>query len=136
MIISLNFCLSGELLAINYFKNSIMWFNFVNLFINGLVLGFVAFNTMALVTHKSMGMSLTYGFILYSISMQWIFSGGFILELLYLDTASPIIKAVKFFFNLYPSFHFSKIFTNVVRKADYHMDTFQNRYVAGTTFKF
>jgi len=79
MAISFNFCLSGELLAINYFKNSIMWFNFLNLLVNGLVLGFVAFNTMALVTHKSMGMSLTYGFILYSISMQWIFSGGFIL---------------------------------------------------------
>lgn len=87
---------------------------------------------MALVTRKNMGMSLTYGFILYSISMQWIFSGGLILELLYLDSASPIIKMVKYFFNLYPSFHFSKIFTNIVRKADYHMDTFQNRYVKGS----
>lgn len=136
MIISVNFCISGEVLGINYFRNSIMWFNFVNLFVNGLVLGFVAFNTMALVTHKNMGMSLTYGFILYSISMQWIFSGGFILELLYLDSASFIIKAVKVFFNLYPSFHFSKIFTDVVRKADFHVDTLQNRYVPGTGFYF
>lgn len=135
-IISINFCLSGQLLGINFFVKSIWWFNFLNLFINGLVLGFVSFNTMAVVTHKSMGMSLTYGFILYSISMQWIFSGGFILELLYLDTASPIVKTVKYFFNLYPSFHFSKIFTDVVRKADYHMDTYQNRYVSGTGFYF
>lgn len=107
----------------NFFINSLFWFNFSILFINGLVLGFVAFNTMALVTHKNMGMSLTYGFILYSISMQWIFSGGFILELLYLDSASPIVKALKYFFNLYPSFHFSKIFTNIARKADNHVDT-------------
>jgi hypothetical protein len=123
-IISFNFCLFGQILGNNFFVNSISWFNFLNLFINGLVLGFVSFNTMAFVSHKSMGMSLTYGFILYSISMQWIFSGGFILELLYLDSASFIIKAVKFFFNLYPSFHFSKIFTDVVRKADFHIDTF------------
>jgi len=64
---------------VNFFRNSIIWFNFVILFINGLVLGLVSFNTMALVTHKNLGMSLTYGFILYSISMQWIFSGGVIL---------------------------------------------------------
>ena len=49
------------------------------IFVNGLVLGLIAFNVMALVNHKSLGMSVTYGFILYSISMQWIFSGGFIL---------------------------------------------------------
>ena len=136
MVISLNFCIGGWILRINYFTQSLWWFNFATLLINGLVLGFVSFNTMALVNHKSMGMSLTYGFILYSISMQWIFSGGFILEILYLDTASPIVKAVKLFFNLYPSFHFSKIFSNVVRKADYHVDTLQNRYVPGTGFFF
>lgn len=84
---------------------------------------------MAIVTHKSLGMSIIYGFILYSISMQWIFSGGFVLELLYLDTASLIIKLVKLFFNLYPSFHFSKIFNNIVRMADFHVDTYENRYV-------
>ena len=87
---------------------------------------------MALVSQKSMGMSLTYAFILYSISIQWIFSGGFILELLYLDSASWIIKCVRIFFNFYPSFHFSKIFTDIVKKADSHIDTYQNRYVKGT----
>lgn len=122
-IISFNFCISGEILMVNFFRNSIFWFSFVILFINGLVLGLVSFNTMALVTHKNLGMSLTYAFILYSISMQWIFSGGVILEFLYLDSASPIVKAVKYFFNLYPSFHFSKIFNNIVRKADSHIDT-------------
>jgi hypothetical protein len=84
---------------------------------------------MALVTHKNLGMSIIYGFILYSISMQWIFSGGFVLEFIYLDSASLLIKMVKVIFNLYPSFHFSKIFNNIVRKADYHIDTFANRYV-------
>ena len=64
---------------VNFFRNSIIWFNFVILFINGVVLGLVSFNTKALVTHKNLGMSLTYAFILYSISMQWIFSGGVIL---------------------------------------------------------
>jgi len=122
-IISINFCISGEILMVNFFRNSIIWFSFVILFINGLVLGLVSFNIMALVTHKNLGMSLTYAFILYSISMQWIFSGGVILEFLYLDSANLIVKAVKFFFNLYPSFHFSKIFNNIVRKADSHIDT-------------
>lgn len=121
---------------VNFFRNSIIWFSFVILFINGLVLGLVSFNTMALVTHKNLGMSLTYAFILYSISMQWIFSGGVILEFLYLDSASLIVKAVKFFFNLYPSFHFSKIFNNIVRKADSHIDTLENRYVKGTQFEY
>jgi len=91
---------------------------------------------MALVQNKNMGISLTYAFILYSIAIQWIFSGGFILQLLYLDSASFTIKAIRYFFNLYPSFHFSKIFADIVSKADYHVDTYQNRYVKGTSFKF
>jgi hypothetical protein len=113
-----------------------MWFTFVSIFINGLVLGLIAFNVMAMVQSKNLGMSLTYGFILYSIAMQWIFSGGFVLELLYLDTAGFTVKMIKLFFNLYPSFHFSKIFTNISRKADNHIDTLENRYVNGTEFKF
>lgn len=121
---------------VNFFHNSLLWFNFLILFINGLVLGLVAFNIMALVGQKSLGMSLTYAFILYSISMQWIFSGGVILEFLYLDSASDIVKAVRYFFDLYPSFHFSKIFSNIVRKADSHLDTLENRYVKGTSFVY
>ena len=136
LVISINFCIAGEILRINYFVFSVFWFNLIVLFFNGLILGLVSFVTMALVGHKNMGMSIIYAFILYSISIQWIFSGGFILELLYLDSASWLIKSVRFFFNLYPSFHFSKIFSNIVRKADYHMDTLQNRYVKGTQFKF
>lgn len=81
-------------------------------------------------------MSITYAFILYSISMQWIFSGGILFEFLYMDSASLIVKAIKYFFNLYPSFHFSKIFGNIARKADYHVDTLQSRYVEGASFKF
>ena len=77
--ISINFCIGGEILKINYFMNSLFWFNFLTIFFNGLILGLVALNAMAIVTHKSLGMSLIYGFILYSISMQWIFSGGFVL---------------------------------------------------------
>lgn len=79
LIISINFCISGEIFMVSFFHNSIIWFNFLILFINGLVLGLVAFNIMALVAQKNLGMSLTYAFILYSISMQWIFSGGVIL---------------------------------------------------------
>lgn len=130
------FCLSGLVLRVNYFYNSLIWFTFLTLFLNGVVLGLIAFNVMALVRTKGLGMSLIYAFILYSISMQWIFSGGLILEFLYLDSASTIVKCVKFFFNLYPSFHFSKIFTNIIRKADSHMDTYENRYVNGTQFTY
>lgn len=79
LIVSINFCIAGEVCKVNFFRNSIIWFNFLILFINGVVLGLVAFNIMALVGHKNLGMSLTYAFILYSISMQWIFSGGVIL---------------------------------------------------------
>lgn len=58
------------------------------------------------------------------------------MEFLYLDSASDIVKAVRYFFDLYPSFHFSKIFSNIVRKADSHLDTLENRYVKGTSFVY
>lgn len=51
-----------------------------------------------------------------------------------MDTASPIVKFLKYFFNLYPSYHFTKIFSDISRTADNHFDTLQNRYVAGRPF--
>ena len=51
-----------------------------------------------------------------------------------MDTASFIVKSIKFVFNLYPSFHFSKIFSDVVRIADSHFDTYQNRFISGRPF--
>lgn len=81
-------------------------------------------------------MSIVYGFVLYSIVMQWLFSGGYILELLYMDTASTIVKILKFVFNLYPSYHFTKIFSDISKIADSHFDTLQNRYVDGRRFVY
>jgi hypothetical protein len=43
--------------------------------INGFTIGLVAFCITALVNNKNLGMSVIYGFVLYSIIMQWIFSG-------------------------------------------------------------
>lgn len=51
-----------------------------------------------------------------------------------MDTASPIVKSIKAVFNLYPSFHFSKIFSDVVRIADTHFDTYQNKFIQGRPF--
>ena len=76
-------------------------------------------------------MSILYGFILYSIVMQWLFSGGFIVQFLYMDGASLTVKIIKFIFDLYPSFHFSKIFSDMVTITDTHFDTIQNRFVEG-----
>lgn len=91
--------------------------------VNGFTIGLVAFSITAVVSSKSLGMSVIYGFVLYSIVMQWLFSGGYILELLYMDTAKTIVKVLKVIFNLYPSYHFTKIFADVSRTADNHFDT-------------
>lgn len=48
-----------------------------------------------------------------------------------MDTASKIVKTLKVIFNLYPSYHFTKIFADISRTADSHFDTMQNRYVLG-----
>ena len=62
-------------------------------------------------------MSIVYGFTLYSVIMQWLFTGGFVLELLYINTAPAAVVALKYIFNAYPSFHFSKVFTDISRIA-------------------
>lgn len=49
------------------------------LVVNGFTIGLVAFCITAMVSNKSLGMSVIYGFVLYSIVMQWLFSGGYIL---------------------------------------------------------
>ena len=67
-------------------------------------------------------MSITYGFVLYAIVMQWVFTGGFMLYFIYQNASSVMVKIAKVFFNIYPSFHYSKIFCDIERKADSHFD--------------
>lgn len=98
-------------------------FDLFVLVVNGITLGIVSFCVVALVSNKNLGMSILYGFILYSIVMQWLFSGGFIVQFLYMDGASLTVKIIKFIFDLYPSFHFSKIFSDMVTITDTHFDT-------------
>ena len=118
------FCIFGSVLNLKYFSEGLFWFNFLTLLVNGMIVGLIPFCVTAAVSNKNLGMSLLYGFVLYSIVMQWLFSGGFILELLYMNTANFIVKLLKFIFNLYPSFHFSKIFSDVSRIVDKHLDTY------------
>lgn len=81
-------------------------------------------------------MSLLYGFLLFSVVVQWLFAGGLLMNLLYFDNATIAVKMLKVFFNSYPSFHFSKLFIDISRKADSHIDMFENRYVEGTEFQW
>lgn len=81
-------------------------------------------------------MSIAYGFVLYSIVMQWMFTGGFLLMFLYQTSQKWWITAIKVFFNLYPSFHYSKIFTDIIRKADTHFDSFANKWIEGSSFTY
>lgn len=135
-IISANFVIFGLLLDIKFFSAGLTAFDFSVLVVNGMILGLVAFCITACVSDRNLGMSMIYGFVLYSIVMQWFFTGGFILELLYMDNAGVVIHLLKYLFNLYPSFHFSKIFSDVNRKADSHFDTYENRFVEGTKFAY
>lgn len=135
-IISLHFCIAGYLLDFKFWSHGLVWYNMLILFSNGLIIGLLAFIVTACVSDRNLGMSVIYGFVLYSIVMQWLFTGGIILELLYLDSANNIVRFLKYLFNLYPSFHFSKIFSDVNRKADNHLDTYENRFVEGTEFTF
>ncbi len=121
---------------VKFWSKGLIMFDLYVLVTNGLVIGLLAFCVAAAVNEKNLGMSIIYGFVLYSIIMQWLFTGGIILELLYIDTANFAVKFLKVLFNLYPSFHFSKIFTDVNRKADSHLDTYENRFVEGTEFKY
>ena len=136
LVISLSFCLWGLVLDIKYFSEGILWFNFLTIFINGLVVGLIPFCVTAAVSNKNLGMSILYGFVLYSIIMQWLFTGGIILELLYMNTANFVVKLLKGLFNLYPSFHFSKIFSDVSRVVDQHLDTYENRYIEGRPYEY
>jgi hypothetical protein len=68
--------------------------------------------------------------------MQWMFTGGFLMLFIYQQTNTRWIKAIRVFFNLYPSFHYSKIFSDVERKADRHFDSFDNKWIEGQKFTY
>ena len=132
LITSTVFCVFGWLLDFKMWSKGIITFDFFILTTNGLLLGLLALCITAAVSERGLGMSLLYGFLLYSVVVQWLFSGGLLFNMLYFTNASTGIKALRYFFNSYPSFHFSKIFSDISRKADSHIDTFENRFVEGT----
>ena len=124
VVISIVFCVFGYLLDFRFYSRGILIFDFLVLSVNGMVLGLLAFCITAAVTERGLGMSILYGFVLYSIVMQWLFTGGILFDMLYFNNVSTIVILLRYLFNAYPSFHFSKIFSDVSRKADSHIDTF------------
>ena len=124
VVISIVFCVFGYLLDFRFYSQGILIFDFLVLSVNGMVLGLLAFCITAAVTERGLGMSILYGFVLYSIVMQWLFTGGILFDMLYFNNVSTIVILLRYLFNAYPSFHFSKIFSDVSRKADSHIDTF------------
>ena len=132
IIISLIFCIAGWILDFKMWSKGIIIFDLYILTTNGLILGLLALCVTAAVSERGLGMSILYGFLLFSVVVQWLFSGGLLINMLYFTNASATIKSLKYFFNCYPAFHFSKLFTDISRKADSHIDTFENRFVEGT----
>jgi hypothetical protein len=136
VIISTVFCIFGWLLDFKLWSQGIILLDFYILTTNGLILGLLALCVTAGVSERGLGMSVLYGFLLYSVVVQWLFSGGLLFNMLYFTNASPSILCLRYLFNAYPSFHFSKLFTDISRKADSHIDTYENRFVEGTEFKW
>ena len=124
VVISLVFCVFGWLFDFKFFSQGLISFDFFVLVVNGMVLGLLAFCITAAVNEKGLGMSILYSFVLYSIVMQWLFTAGILFDMLYFNNVSTTVLILRYLFNAYPSFHFSKIFSDVSRKADSHIDTF------------
>lgn len=124
VILSLIFCIFGDLMDLKFWSHGILIFDFWILTLNGMILGILAFCVTALVNDRNLGMSILYGFLLFSVVVQWLFSGGLLINLLYFDNASLAVRIMRIFFNCYPSFHFSKLFIDVSRKADSHIDIY------------
>ena len=133
-IITIIFCSFGYGLGFKFWRNGIISFNAYIMMMNGFVLGLLELCIVAVVKERGLGMSILYGFILYSVVMQWLFTGGFLFDMLYFTNISLTVLFLRYLFNLYPSFHFSKLFSDITRKADSHMDTYENRFIDGTKF--
>ena len=124
VVISLVFCIFGWLLDFKFWSQGLISFDFLILTTNGLILGLLGFCVVAAVSNRGLGMSLLYGFLLYSVVVQWLFSGGLLINMLYFDNAALGVVILRYFLNIYPSFHFSKLFIDISRKADSHIDIF------------
>lgn len=124
LAISASFCFFGFALNFKFWTNALIWFDFYVLVTNGFILGLLAQCITAAVAERGLGMSILYGFVLYSVVMQWLFTGGFLFDMLYFTNASNAVTFLRYLFNVYPSFHFSKLFSDISRLADSHFDTF------------
>jgi hypothetical protein len=108
LVLSLVFCLAGELLDFKFWSRGILGLDLYILTTNGLVLGLLALCVTAAVAERGLGMSVLYGFLLYSVVVQWLFSGGLLFNMLYFDNASTAVLLLRYIFNLYPLLPFQQ----------------------------
>ncbi len=111
------------------FKFFVIRITFIHFFLFGMSIQINGFFLSTICSDAKNGYTLSYGFLLMSIVMEFFFANVFIVYFLHQDDLETWFKIVRFIFNFYPAYHFSKIYGDISLKSCKHYSLREGRWV-------
>lgn len=96
---------------------------------------FLAFFLCTILKSQKSAYTVSYGFILIGLVMEIFLSNYAIIYYLYSVDLPGWVGIIKFIFELYPPFNFSKAYSDIANKAASHFDNFEWRWVKVKFYK-
>lgn len=90
---------------------------------------FLAFFLCTILKSQKSAYTVSYGFILIGLVMEIFLSNYSIIYYLYSTDLPGWVGIIKFIFELYPPFNFSKAYSDIANKAASHFDNFEWRWI-------
>lgn len=95
-----------------------------------------AFFISTLCADLTSGYSIAYGFLLVGFVLEFLLGNIFMVYLFYLKNNPDWFITFRKVLELYPAFHYSKIFGDIALESGSHYDTTQNKWVRGKGFDY
>lgn len=95
-----------------------------------------AFFISTLCSDMTSGYSVAYGFLLIGFILESLLGNIFMVYLFFLKTNPEWFITFRTCLELYPAFHYSKIFGDIALESGRHYDTSSNRWVQGKGFTY
>ena len=126
----------GVLLDYDIFVKTPIPVSFVFYFTSFMCIQFVAIFISTVVADPRQGYTIAYGFVLFSLVLESFFATNIFIQFLYANTKSVSIWIFKLILNLYPAFHYSKIYIDISQQAATSLNVQDSFWQKGPGFTY
>jgi hypothetical protein len=121
--------LTGIICQFDVFINCPIPITFMLFFLFNITMQILAFFLSTILKSQKSAYTVSYGFILIGLVMEIFLTNYAIILYLYSKDLPKWVGIIKFIFELYPPFNFSKAYSDIANKAASHFDNYEWRWI-------